>query len=209
MSQLTNLAKELHTAPAIQLLSHIFPAQTASQLSTHYHGIHEALFLTSPEELAQRDGIGKQSIRKILAFRELSRRIDLERSSHVKSFHHPKDIYDYLCDMRNLQQEQFRIVLLNSKNRIICQHLISQGTINASLVSPREVFHAATKYLAAGIIITHNHPSGDYNPSKADLLVTKSLVSSGKLLEIPILDHVIISCNGYFSFLENGILSVK
>lgn len=154
------------------------------------------------------DGVGNKSICKILAFRELSHRIDLEKSSKVKSFNHPKDIYNYLYEIRNLQQEQFRIVLLNTKNRIICQELITQGTINSSIVSPREVFHAATKHLAASLIVVHNHPSGDFNPSKEDLLVTKSLVSSGKLLNIPILDHVIISSDGYFSFLENDILPI-
>lgn len=80
------------------------------RLSTQYHGIYEALFLSSPEELATLDGVSNQSIRKILAFREFSHRIDLERSSQVKSFHHPKNIYNYLCDMRSLQQEQFCIV---------------------------------------------------------------------------------------------------
>lgn len=209
MSHQTNLTKELHATPVRELLSHLFMPQAASQLSTQYHSVHEALFLSTLEELKTLDGVSKQSIRKILAFRELSHRIDLERSAKVKSFRHPKDIYNYLCDMRKLQQEQFRIVLLNAKNRIICQQLISQGTINASIVSPREVFHAATKYLAASIIIAHNHPSGDCSPSKEDLLVTESLVSSGKLLEIPILDHVIIGYNGYFSFLENGISPIK
>lgn len=206
MSYPTNLLKELHTAPDIQLLNQLFPSQAVCQLSSNYHSIHEAIFLSSPEELVALDGVGNQSIRKILAFRELSRRIDLERSSKVKGFHHPSDIYNYLRDMRNLQQEQFRVVLLNTKNRIICQQLITQGTINVSIVSPREVFHVATKHLAARIIIVHNHPSGDCKPSKEDLLVTESLVSSGKLLEIPILDHMIIGHSGYFSFIENNIL---
>lgn len=209
MSQTTNLVKELHTAPDKQLLNHLFPPQTVTQISTKYHSIHEALFLSSPEELATLEGVCSHSIRKILAFRELSHRIDLERSAQVKSFHHPKDIYNYLCDMRNLQQEQFRIVLLNTKNRIICQQLITQGTINVSIVSPREVFHAATKHLAASMIIAHNHPSGDCNPSKEDLLVTEALVASGKLLEIPVLDHLIITHSGYFSFLEKGILATS
>ena len=201
-----NLTKKIHTISDEELLSHLFPPQAASQLSIKYHSIYEALFLSSPEELATMDGVGNKSICKILAFRELSHRIDLEKSSRVKSFHHPKDIYNYLYEMRDLPQEQFRIVLLNNKNRIICQKLITQGTINASIVSPREVFHVATKHLAASLIIVHNHPSGDFNPSKEDLLATRSLVSAGKLLEIPILDHIIISSDGYFSFLENEIL---
>lgn len=208
MSEPINSTKKFHIIPDEELLSHLFPPQAASQLSIKYHSIHEALFLSSPEELATMDGVGNKSICKILAFRELSHRIDLEKSSKVKSFHHPKDIYNYLYEMRNLRQEQFRIVLLNTKNRIICQELITQGTINASIVSPREVFHAATKHLAASLIVVHNHPSGDFNPSKEDLLVTKSLVSSGKLLNIPILDHIIISSDGYFSFLENDILPI-
>lgn len=206
MSYPTNLMKELRAIPDHQLLNQLFPSQAVSQLSSNYHSIHEAIFLSSPEELAAMNGVGSHSIRKILAFRELSHRIDLERSSQVKGFHHPNDIYNYLCDMRNLQQEQFRIVLLNTKNRIICQQLITQGTINVSIVSPREVFHAATKHLAASMIIAHNHPSGDCNPSKEDLLVTEALAASGKLLEIPVLDHVIITHSGYFSFLEKGVL---
>lgn len=208
MSEPINLTKKIHTIPDEELLSHLFPPQVVSELSIKYHSIHEALFLSSPEELATMDGVGNKSICKILAFRELSHRIDLEKSSQIKSFHHPKDIYNYLYEMRNLQQEQFRIVLLNTKNRIICQQLITQGTINASIVSPREVFHASTKHLAASLIVVHNHPSGDFNPSKEDLPVTKSLVSSGKLLNIPILDHIIISSDGHFGFFENDILPI-
>lgn len=206
MTYSANLIQELHAAPVKQLLSHLFPPQAASRLSEKYNCIHETLFLSSPEELAALSGVGSKSIRKILAFRELSHRIDVERSSQIKSFHHPKDIFNYLCDMRSLQQEQFRVILLNTKNRIICQKLISQGAINASFVSPREVFHFATKHLSASIIIAHNHPSGDCKPSEQDLLVTETLVSSGKLLEIPVLDHVIIGYDNYFSFYENGIL---
>lgn len=209
MAQLTNLMEEVHASSIEQLLKQLFPPQTVSQLSSKYHGLHEALFLSTPEELATLDSIGEQSIRKILAFRELSYRIDAERSAQIKSFNQPKDVYNYLYDMRNLQQEQFRVVLLNTKNRIIGQQMISQGTINASIVSPREVFHVATKHLAANIIIVHNHPSGDYKPSKEDMLITKALVFAGKLLEIPVVDHVIISHEGYFSFLENGVLATS
>lgn len=206
MIQPTHLMEEIHTTPSDQLLTYLLPPKAASCITTGYQRIYEGLILSSPEELATLDGISKSSVRKILALRELSRRMDVERSQKIKCIHSPKDIYNYLLDMRDLQQEQFRVILLNTKNGIICQQMISQGTINASIVTPREVFHAATKCLAACVIIAHNHPSGDCSPSKEDSHVTEALVHAGNILGISVLDHLIIGRNEYYSFQEKGVL---
>ncbi len=98
------------------------------------------------------------------------------------------------------------VLLLNSANILIREQRISEGTLNASLVHPREVFHPAITELAAAIILMHNHPSGERQPSSEDRHITQRLVSVGKLLDIPVLDHIIIGKEGYFSFKEEGEL---
>ncbi len=108
-------------------------------------------------------------------------------------------------DMKKLKQEEFVVLLLDSKNHLFKKERVTKRTVNASLVTPREVFAFAVRQHATGIIVAHNHPSGDPMPSQADKAVTKELIESGKVLNIPLLDHIIIG-NDYFSFLEEGIL---
>ena len=118
-------------------------------------------------------------------------------------------VYDLLqvIGLHEKAQEEFHSFYLDTKNHVIGMEMISKGTLNASLVHPREVFKGALLANAHALILAHNHPSGDVEPSNADKMVTKNLVDAGKLLNVEILDHVIIgSKGGYFSFSESSIL---
>lgn len=139
---------------------------------------------------------------KLKALFEVSYRIE-NQPYNVKKISSPNDILEHTKEMKHLQKEEFRILLLNTKNHIIKASTISIGTLNASLVHPREVFKEAVLSCANSIILVHNHPSGDSYPSQEDILLTDRLVEVGKMMGIQILDHVIVA-NDYYSFKEQG-----
>lgn len=119
----------------------------------------------------------------------------------------PKDIFNYLVeDLRYLEKEVLVVLHLDTKNVIKHKEIISMGTLNSSIVHPREVFSNAIKYCSASIIVVHNHPSGDPSPSKEDINVTKRLKESGKIIGIELLDHVIIGDGNFISLKEEGLL---
>ena len=109
-------------------------------------------------------------------------------------------------DLRDHRKEHFVIFYLDSRNQEIKREIISVGSLNANLVHPREVFEPAVRNLAAQIILAHNHPSGDPEPSEDDLLLTKKLVESGKILGIEVIDHIIVAKDNFFSFKNKGII---
>jgi len=111
-----------------------------------------------------------------------------------------------LKNIRNIKKEYFYVFCLDSRNKVIKKELVSVGTLNTSLVHPREVFEPAIRNLSAQLVIAHNHPSGDINPSEEDLNITAKLVKAGELLGINVLDHIVISKDNYFSFKENNLL---
>ena len=118
----------------------------------------------------------------------------------------PEAAAPFLEDMRNLAQEAFCVLTLNTKNRVIRRHLISLGTLSSTLVHPREVFRPAITDGAASIIVAHNHPSGDPSPSADDLRITKKLIESGKQIEIAVLDHLIVGDGQILSLKETGLV---
>ena len=113
-------------------------------------------------------------------------------------------VCEYLESYRHLDREHFLAVTLDGSNRVIDTHIISIGTINQSLVHPREVFYRAIQDRAASIIIAHNHPSGSLSPSQADIKVTRRLKDIGKLVGIHIVDHIILAPDGFYSFQDEG-----
>ena len=125
-----------------------------------------------------------------------------------KIIHSPRDCFDIMKGLyETCVTEQFHIILLNTKNHVLGISTISTGTLNASLVHPREVFQPVLlQGMVASIILSHNHPSGDATPSNEDIQLTKKLVAAGKLLDIPILDHVIIGDGYYVSLKEKNLL---
>ena len=109
-----------------------------------------------------------------------------------------------MADMRFLETEQVRLLILNGRNALINDIIISNGSFNASMASPREIYYNALKHKAVSIIILHNHPSGDPTPSKEDMALTKRLYETGKLVGIPLIDHIVIGDNRYISIKEIG-----
>ncbi|MCL4426106.1 MAG: DNA repair protein RadC [Firmicutes bacterium] len=163
------------------------------------------LITASLEELSHIRGIGAAKASLIKAALEIGRRlaISTETKPVVKS---PRDVGNLVMEkMRYLDREHFEVLLLDTKNQVLAMELISVGTLNSSVVHPREVFKVAIKRSAAGIVLVHNHPSGDPTPSRDDLEVSRRLVEAGRLLGIDVLDHVIIGDNRFLSFKEAGL----
>ena len=171
-------------------------------------GSLEALSNASLAELQQVKGIGQAKAVSLMAAFQLYRNLQKEKAEReIISFRDPASVARaYQPILGHLMQESFYVILLNTKLERIKDFRITTGTLDASLVHPREVFNPAVKYKAKGIIVLHNHPSGQLTPSVADREITKRLVQSGKILDIPVYDHIIITYDGYFSFKENGLL---
>jgi len=152
-------------------------------------------------------GIGLVKAIELMASIELGRRIYREQSKQHIKCSTASDIYEnnkYI--FINKKQEYFYCLYLNNKNELIERKLLFMGTVNRSVVHPREVFKYAYLSSASGIVCMHNHPSGDVSPSKDDIMFTKALVEVGRLQNIPVLDHIIIGDDNYYSFCEKGII---
>ena len=158
------------------------------------------------EELESINGIGKTKAVQIKAALELGNRIASYKPAKYK-IKNPWDIYKYYMEsLRYQYKEIFKVVLLNTKNEIITDVDISMGTLNSSLVHPREVFREAIRRSSNKIILLHNHPSGNAEPSKEDKSVTNRLKECGELIGIEVIDHIIIGDGIYFSFKENMLI---
>lgn len=182
-------------------------AQKILALNYPKKGILGLLHL-SMQELMQVKGIGTVKGAQLLCIGELSKRI-WKRTAQLEaaSFHNPLDIVNYYVeDMRHREQELVYVMLLNTKGVLIRDIMISQGTVNVSVVSPREIFIEAVKHHAVSLVMIHNHPSGDPAPSREDINLTKRVKEAGELLGIRLLDHIIIGDNCYISLKERGIL---
>lgn len=157
------------------------------------------------EELLMLKGVGVAKAAQIKAAVELGKRLATHRLEGKVSVSSPQNAALILMEeMRFLDREHFKVMLLNTKNHCISIETISIGTLNASLVHPREVFKLAIKKSAASIILAHNHPSGDSKPSKEDIEVTRRLVEAGKIIGIEVLDHLILGNGSFTSLKETG-----
>lgn len=145
---------------------------------------------------------------KIMAMYEILRRTNkLKKKGFKQEIQTAKDAYNYYVDeLQDKKKEHFYALFLDTKNKIISEELISVGTLDASLIHPREVFNPAIKASCNAVILVHNHPSGDCNPSSEDKEVTKMLYNAGHILKIKVLDHVIIGKNGFTSLKEKKII---
>jgi len=155
----------------------------------------------SIENLKTVHGIGSAKACEILSCFELGRRMLKGKKTSILLS--PKDVWERMEDVRGSKKEHFVVFYLDSRNQEIHKEIVSVGTLNESLVHPREVFENAIKNNAASIIIAHNHPSGDLEPSQADIEITKKLIHAGKILDIKIIDHIIVTINGYNSLKIN------
>jgi len=178
----------------------------AQELLTKFGSI-KAISQATIEELSQIKGIGLAKAAQIKACFELGRREDLEPEMINFDIKNPEAVVKAIrASIKDKAKEHFKLILLNPRNKIIGISTISIGTLNTSLVHPREVFKDAITHSAASVVLAHNHPSGDPEPSEDDIKITKKLVESGKILGIEVLDHIIITKNGFKSFKEAGLI---
>lgn len=160
-----------------------------------------------PSELLDLKGIGKAKAAKLVATFELGRRAAALKNGNCKSFRCSEEVASYYIPiLKDLRKEQFRVLLLDTKNKIIKEELISQGSLNSSLIHPREVLNPAIRSSAASVIFLHNHPSGDPEPSMDDIEITRRLCKSFDIVGINVLDHIIVGCEGYFSFKQKQMI---
>lgn len=152
-------------------------------------------------------GIGPAKACQIMAAFELGKRVAIFSHNDKPVIRQPTDVFDYFRDqMSLLTKEVFRVVVLDTKNRIVKEKIISEGTLNASIVHPRDVFRFALIHSAASIILLHNHPSGDPSPSKEDIEITQRLVEIGVVMGISVLDHLVIAGGKFVSMKEQHLL---
>jgi DNA repair protein RadC len=162
----------------------------------------DKLSFCSLNELQKIKGIGKAKACQIIALFEFNKRHNLAKTNG-KSINRTKDVFDYCSPkLSSLDKEYLMVLHLDSKNRVLKDEIISIGTLNNTLIHPREVFKSAIKESSNSIILVHNHPSGDPTPSEEDKEMTKRLFDAGDLLDIKILDHVIIGKDEFYSFRE-------
>ncbi|MCE9585266.1 DNA repair protein RadC [Candidatus Nomurabacteria bacterium] len=155
------------------------------------------------QDLLKIKGLGKAKASQVFSVLELGKRLNNENKQAVLS---ARDVWNFCSDIRIMQREHFVAFYLDTQNCLIERQTISIGTLNSSLVHPREVFEPALSFHAASVIVAHNHPSGELEPSPEDKEVTKRLVEAGKIIGIDIIDHVILSKKGYLSFQQKNLL---
>ena len=166
----------------------------------------EQLARTQVNELVKIKGIGKAKAITIQVAFELGRR-KLRNHSPKKRFSNSKDVANYVSPkLVDLGHEVFYAIFLNRNNEVIAEKEIFSGGVSATIIDPRIIFKEAINYLASGIIFAHNHPSGNLKPSQADIEITHKLKKGGKVFDINVLDHLIISGRGYYSFADEGNL---
>ena len=179
--------------------------QMGQRLLQHFSGLsglHRAAF----EEVCSQHGLGTAKASQLKAAIELGRRMALETPEERPSIHSPQDAADLLMyEMGALEQEHLRVILLDTRNRVLQIEEVYHGSLNSSQVRVGELFKAAIRRNAAAIIVAHNHPSGDPSPSPDDIAITRAIVQAGKLLDVDVLDHVVIGRGRFVSLKERGL----
>lgn len=157
------------------------------------------------DELTTLAGVGDTIAARLVAACELGRRLQRERRGRRVVLASPRAVWRHLAvELRDRERERFVALHLNSRNELIRETVVSVGSLNASIVHPREVFKPALANAAAALIVAHNHPSGDPTPSREDREVTRTLSEAGRILDVPLHDHVIVGADSYFSFRDAG-----
>ena len=181
--------------------------EIAAQLLRPAEGAIRRLAARPPGELLLTPGVGRAKGARLLAAFELAARVAREARPVVPRISEPADVVKLVGGrLRDLQVEEFHLLALDTRSRVLRDVLVTRGLLDSSLVHPREVFRAAINEAAAGIILVHNHPSGDPTPSAEDRAVTRQLVAAGQLLDLPVHDHVIVAGDRFVSFATAGLL---
>ena len=157
------------------------------------------------DKLMEIKGIGEVKALQILAISELIKRAN-EEIENKTVFNSPSDVFHYLKDLRNAKQEKMKVLYTNTLNELLGSEIVAIGSLNILAIKPRDIFLYALKYNAYGIIIAHNHPEGEAKPSREDIDFTKRVKKLADELGFEILDHIVVSKNDYFSFLNNNLL---
>lgn len=180
--------------------------QIADEIISKSNGLRDLLKFQLNDYISIK-GISKIKALELLSWMELMNRVFYQECIQLDVVSNPKSLIKW-CNVKIglIQQEQFLVIFLNVKNEIINYKVIFQGTLDQSLVHPREIFKEAISLSTSKIILVHNHPSSHVEPSQADLLVTRNLCEIGKMMKIPIVDHIIVSERNYFSFKEHDLL---
>jgi len=180
------------------------PARALARELLGSHGL-KGLARTLPSELEQHDGVGPAKAATLLAALEIGRRLSERRLENGDPIRGPEDVFlHFHARLRDMPHEQFHLLLLDGRHRVLREVMASRGTLTASLVHPREVFRPALREGAAALVVVHNHPSGDPGPSLEDREVTRRLVQAGSLLGVPLLDHVVVAERGWVSLRGEG-----
>ena len=178
----------------------------AQELLARFGNI-KAISQASIAGLSEIKGVGLAKAAQLKACFELGKRQDLEPELKNYDIKNPQSVVKAIrASIKDKAKEHFKLILLDTRNKIIGISTISIGTLNASLVHPREIFKEAIIHNSASVVLAHNHPSGDPEPSDEDLTITKRLVKSGKILGIEVIDHIIIGKTGFSSFKERGLI---
>jgi len=179
----------------------------SESLIKEFSSLPELLAGSAEEELMKIKGIGMMRTKQIKACYELAMRLQATRATTKKIIKQPQDVANLVMhEMRYLKKEYFRIILLNTKCQLISIEDVSVGSLNSSIVHPREVFTLPVKKSAAGILAVHNHPSGDPTPSNEDIAITKRLKQAGEIIGIPLHDHIVIGDGTYISLTEKNMI---
>jgi len=181
--------------------------ELSQQIMQQYQNDLNDLGKANIKDLMKFKGIGEAKAITIAAALELGRRRQITKVKEKPKINSSQDAYNCVyATMEDLQYEVFKILLLNRNNRVTRIETISVGGVSGTVVDPKVIFKKALDEQASSIILSHNHPSGNLKPSQADIDITKKLIKAGKTLDINVLDHLIISDNGYFSFIDEGLI---
>ncbi|MFW6129059.1 MAG: RadC family protein [Candidatus Aminicenantaceae bacterium] len=178
----------------------------ARELLKKFNSLREVL--EAPEDKLQEvDGIGPNNVFGIKLIQEVSRRFLKEKMISKPYCNSSKEVFDYLYhSLRDKEKEIFKVIFLDVKNRILEEKTVFKGTVDSSVVYPREIIKDALMFNASSLLFVHNHPSGDPEPSLSDREITKELVFAARIMHIAVLDHIIIGNNRYFSFADQGLI---
>jgi DNA repair protein RadC len=181
--------------------------ELSKRILHHYNNDLNKLAKASISELCQFRGIGEAKAISIIAALEIGRRRNEAEEQPAEFLRSSKDAYNVMRrHLVDLNHEEFWVILLGQSSKILAKELISKGGMTLTVADPKVIFGVALSQHATGIILVHNHPSGNLKPSQQDIDLTKKLVAAGRLMEIQIFDHLIISDNGYMSFADTGLL---
>lgn len=197
-------ARALSDAELLTVAAGLPTLDSAQALLADHDGV-QGIARATVAELSQTVGMTEWRALQLLAGVELGRRASAGRLDRMQ-LRAPTDVAAFLMvDMGELEQEEFRVILLDTKNRVQKVHTVYVGNVNSSMIRIGEVYREPVRYNSVAIIVAHNHPSGDPTPSPEDVLVTRQIVDAGKLMDIELLDHIVIGSGRYVSLRERGL----